>query len=88
MGMAFPQFVGRDEIEKVQIQPAEDDIGAFDGELPLAAEQMVHVRLREPGEPCESTLGRVAATYAVAKIADEPSPQLVEGHSRLYFSEK
>ena len=52
----------------------------FQGEEPLALQDVMHVGLGDSREAGQTTLGGIAATHAMAEIVDQSSPQIVEGH--------
>jgi hypothetical protein len=78
----FPQFFGRNQVEQIDLELAQDEVCAFQGELSLAFEDVVQVRLGESRNPREASFGSIAAANAVAQIVDEPSPQIVKGHEQ------
>jgi len=53
----------------------------FQREKPLAIEHIVHVRLRDTGQPGETPLGGIPATNERAKVGDEPPLLFAKVHT-------
>jgi hypothetical protein len=78
----FPQFVGSEEFEEIDIQTAKDFICAFEGEETFAFEDVMEMRLRDAGGAGETAFSGFTAAHALAKIFHEPGTQNLEGHRK------
>jgi hypothetical protein len=88
MRARFPQLLGRNQVEKIEIEATQDLVRTVQGEQAFAFEDVMEVGLGESGETSETSFSGFAAAYTAAEVVKEPSPQIVEGHRQGYFSEK
>jgi hypothetical protein len=79
--LPFQQFPWFDEIEQVEMQLGKNLVRHFQREKPLAFEHIVHVRLRDTGQPGETPLGGFPTTNEDAKVSDEPPPEFAKVHT-------
>ena len=79
--LPFEQFPWFDEIQQVEMQLDNNLVRHFRGKKPLTFEHIVHVRLRNTGQPGEAALGGVPATNERAKVDDEPPLEIAKVHT-------
>jgi hypothetical protein len=63
------------------MQSANNLIRHFHRKKPLAFEHLVHVGLRNTGQPGETPLGGLPAANEHVKVSDEPPPEFAKVHT-------
>jgi len=67
----FSQSGGRNEIEQIQVQAAQNGVGLGGRELALSLEHVMKVRLREADHLRQASFGDLAASYPAAKLVQQ-----------------
>jgi hypothetical protein len=76
----FPQFLGFNQVQNVNLQMAKHVVGLLHGEDALSLQHIVEMRLGNSGQPGESALGSRAAAHALPKVIEEALLQIEECH--------
>ena len=82
MRARFPQLFGRNQIENVQVETAQDLVGAVKGEEPFAFKYVMEVGLGDSDESGEPPFGGFACAHAAAEVVQKANPQIVKGHRK------
>jgi hypothetical protein len=70
MQAPFPQILGRNQVDNVEIEPPKNLVSGFQREPARSFEYVVKMRLGNPDLPREPALRRNAATHAKSQIFD------------------
>src|SRR6476659_3048782 len=88
---AFPlgEFFGINQIQKIEFQEKEDDIGNFRRKASLTLQDIVYVRLGDASETGQPSFREFATVYAIAEVRDQAEMEFLEIHlPAAYFCEK
>jgi hypothetical protein len=77
------EFVGTDEVQEVELEDVENEIGCIRGKGPFAFKDIVDMGLGDAGDAGQVALAQLAAPNPLAEVFEEPPLQFSKIHRVL-----